>query len=399
MLKVAFVVGEHSSDRLGAALIRALRRCQSEEVVPVGLGGDAMATEGLRSIFDIDELSIIGVGAVIARLPKLVGRLRQTVRTIVGEAPDLLVVIDSYAFSHRVARRVRARLPHLPIVNYVPPAVWAYHGGRAAVMRSYIDRVVSVFPFEPAVYKELGGPAATYVGHPLMAEPGLRAILAERDGRGVPKPVGNPPTLLILPGSRSGEVARLIADFGRTLDLLRDRMPAIRAVLPAVPRLEPMIREKVRDWRTPPEIVVGEDAKWRAFAQADAALAASGTVALELALADVPMTVCYKLDPVTYRLRHAITAWTASLPNYIVDHPLVPEFFHDDVRPAQLARRLQRLLTASPEREAQLAGFATIRDRMAFDAGDPGDRAAEIVVEELKRRGRLAPQPRSASGL
>ncbi|BDA84702.1 lipid-A-disaccharide synthase [Aureimonas sp. SA4125] len=392
-MKIAFVVGENSSDRLGAALIRGLRNRSAEPVEVTGLGGDAMAAEGLTSLFDIDELSIVGVGAVLARLPQLVGRIGQTVRHILAEKPDALVVIDSYAFSHRVARRVRKALPDLAIVNYVPPAVWAYHPERSTAMAGYIDRAICVFPFEPAFHARHGGPPSTYVGHPLMHEPHLAAIMARLDSLPAQPSPGSPPTLLILPGSRRGEINRLLGDFGRTLELLDARLPGVRAILPAVPRLRALIEEKVADWPVKPEIVTGEAEKWAAFAAADAALAASGTVALELALAGVPMALCYRLDPVGYILRHLITGWTAALPNYITDHPLVPEHFHEFIRPEALARRLQRLLTDTPERRAQVEGFRDIRRKMAIDV-DPGDAAAAIVLAEIRARSMvLPPQP------
>jgi lipid-A-disaccharide synthase len=389
-MKIAFVVGENSSDRLGAALIRGLRNQADGPVEVTGLGGDAMAAEGLVSLFDIDELSIIGVGAILARLPQLIGRIGQTVRHILAEEPDALVVIDSYAFSHRVARRVRKARPQMPIVNYVPPAVWAYHPERSTAMAGYIDRAVCVFPFEPAFHARYGGPPATYVGHPLMHEPHLAAIMARLDASAaLPRPK-SPPTLLILPGSRRGEVNRLSRDFGTTLELLKARMPGVRALLPAVPRLRALIEEKTADWSVKPEIVTGEAEKWAAFATADAALAASGTVALELALAGVPMALCYRLDPIGYVLRRLITGWTAALPNYITDHPLVPEHFHEFIRPEALARRLQRLLTDTPERRAQVEGFREIRQKMAISA-DPGDAAAAIVLAEIRARSMVLP--------
>lgn len=387
MIKIAFVVGEHSSDRLGADLIQGLRRRLGDDLAVTGLGGDAMSAEGLVSLFDIDELSIVGAGAIIARLPQLVRRLDQTTRHIAAERPDALVIIDSFAFSHRIARRIRKRLPHVPIVNYVPPAVWAYRPARAADMLSYVDRAISLFPFEPAVYRRLGGPPTTYVGHPLMREPAVLSIMERLAARSLPRPAETPPLLLILPGSRRGEIDRLAEDFGRTLAILKARMPDVRAILPAVPRLEHLIRERVAGWAVRPEIVTGEDAKWRAFAEADAALAASGTVALELALAGVPMALAYRLDPLGYRIRHWISGWTAALPNYVADYPLVPEHFHEFVRPETLARLLQRLLSDTPQRRAQIEGFGEVRRRMAVDAR-PGDKAAGIVLEEIAvRRG------------
>lgn len=393
-MKIAFVVGENSSDRLGADLIKSLKRRVGPDLTLIGLGGDEMAKEGMESLFNIDELSIIGIGAIVARLPQLFQRLRQTVRHIADEKPDVLVIIDSYVFSHNVARRVRKALPNLPIINYVPPAVWAHHPERSAAMAAYVDHAICLFPFEPEIHRRLGGPRATYVGHPLMHEPHLMPIMqrldaegAEGDGDGdTLLPPGRPPTLLILPGSRRGEVRRLGEDFGRTLAVLHCRMPHVKAILPAVPRLKGMIEEMVAGWAVKPEIVSGEDAKWAAFSKADAALAASGTVALELALSGIPFVSCYRLDPLSYQLRHLISGWTASLPNHIVDHPLIPELFHEFIIPDALSRRLERLLTQTPERAAQLSGFAEVRRRMAIGR-TPGDAAAEIVVDEIARSG------------
>lgn len=376
MIKVGFIVGEDSGDRIGADLLRALKARTGGAVAAVGLGGDALAAEGLATLFNIDLLSIVGAGAIVGRLPQLLWALDRATAHILDENPDVLVVIDSFAFSHRIARRVRRRRPALPIVNYVPPAVWAYRGGRAAAMRGYIDHALCLFPFEPEVYRRLGGPPATYVGHPLMRNPHLTRLIAEA-------PLGDaraePPELLILPGSRRGEVARLLDDFGQTFQRLKARRPELVGVIPAVPRLHALIAARVAAWEHQPRIVADEAAKWEAFGRARAALAASGTVALELALAGVPMALAYRLDPLAYRLRHLITAWTAALPNFILDHPLVPEHFHEIVRPDHLERRLGRLIADTPERAAQLAGFAEIRRRMAVET-DPGEAAAAIVL-------------------
>ncbi|MCB8838564.1 lipid-A-disaccharide synthase [Aurantimonas sp. VKM B-3413] len=382
-MKIAFVVGEPSGDEIGADLIRGLRR-RVDRLEPVGLGGEAMQAEGLTSLFDIEELSIIGIAGIAMRLPQLLKRLSATVRFIVAERPDALVIIDSPTFSHRVARRVRDKLPDMPIVNYIPPTVWAWRESRAAAMRPYVDHAICALPFEPAILEGLSGPPATYVGHPLMKVPGLAEILA-RDGTVAEKRPNSPPTLLILPGSRSSEVVRLIDDFGETLQRLHLRLPGLRAILPTLPRHRERIEAAVGRWEKKPKIVTGVAEKWAAFAAADAALAASGTVSLELALAGIPMALAYRLDPVAYRFRHLVTAWTAALPNFIVGHPLVPEHFHEFVRPEHLARRLERLLTDTPERRAQLTGFEEIRRLMAIDQA-PGETAAEIVLAEIGRR-------------
>ncbi len=386
MTTIGLVVGEPSGDRIGADLIRALRSQVDGELRVVGLGGDAMQAEGLTSLFDIHELSIIGIGAIVARLPQLLRRVSQTADFIVDARPDALVIIDSPTFSHRVAKRVRARQPQMPIANYIPPTVWAWREGRAAAMRPYVDHAICALPFEPETMRRLGGPPATYVGHPLMTTPALRAMIEEANRPVAERIPNSPPTLLILPGSRRGEINRLIDDFGATFQQLLTMMPGLTAMIPTLERHRPIIEAKIAHWEHKPAVVTGEAAKWAAFAKADAAIAASGTVSLELALADVPMALAYRLDPIGYRFRHLISAWTAALPNFIAGHPLVPEHFHEFVRPEMLARRLQRLLTDTPERRAQLAGFAEIRDAMAIDR-PPGEAAADIVLD-LVRQGR-----------
>lgn len=377
-MKVGFVVGEHSADRIGADIIRGLRTL-GQSIEPVGLGGPAMQAEGLDSFFDIEELSIIGVGAIVARLPQLMRRLSQTVDRLLAAQPDVVVTIDSFTFTNRVAARLRKARPDLPIVNVVPPAIWAYRPERAKALAAAVDHTVCLFPFEPQYLAAAGGPPASYVGHPIMSEPHLSAIWNSRGG-GVHKPIGEPPTLLILPGSRRGEVNRLMDDFGGTLAVLKARMPQLQAVVPVVPRVAALVREKLSSWPEKPQVVEGEEAKWRAFAQADAALAASGTVALELALAGTPMVIAYRLDPLSYQLRRLINGWTAVLPNYIVDHPLVAEHFHEFVRPQLLARRLERLLKDTAERRAQMEGFAEIHRLMTVDRS-PGEAAAAIILK------------------
>lgn len=389
-MRIAFVVGEPSGDQIGADLIRALKARLGDELELVGLAGEAMQAEGLQTLFDIDELSIMGVSAILARLPQLLLRLRETANHIVAARPDALVIIDSPTFSHRVAKRVRAKLPEVPIINYVPPTVWAWREGRAAAMRPYVDHAICTLPFEPEIYARLDGPPASYVGHPLLKDPGLGRVMAQR-----PSPLGDrepsdPPHLVILPGSRSGEIKRLIEDFGATLARLTELVPGLTATLPTLPRHRARIEAVVADWKVKPEVVTGGEAKWAAFARADAALAASGTVSLELALSGIPMALAYRLDPIAYPFRHLISAWTAAMPNFIVGHPLVPEHFHEIIRPEILARRLHRLMTSTPERAAQLAGFDEIRRLMAIDRA-PGEAAADIVLDHIAaaRSGRL----------
>ncbi|EAU42768.1 lipid-A-disaccharide synthase [Fulvimarina pelagi HTCC2506] len=388
MTKIAFIVGEPSGDRIGADLIVYLRKKLADDLEVSGLGGEAMEAQGLISLFDIEELSIIGIGAIVSRLPQLMRRVSQTAKAVIEAEPDALVVIDSPTFSHRIAKRLRKARPHIPIINYIPPTVWAWREERAEKMRPYIDHAICTFPFEPEFYERLNGPPATYVGHPILKEPHLAPLLATPLGK---RPPANPPRLVILPGSRRGEIDRLLADFGRTFERLNETLPGIEGVIPTLPRHRARVESEVFTWRHQPRVVTGHDERWAAFASADAALAASGTVSLELALAGLPMALAYRLDPVGYRFRHLITAWTAALPNFIAGHPLVPEHFHEIVRPEHLARRLERLLTDTPERRAQIEGFKDIREKMTIDRA-PGEAAAEIVLDTMRRRAAI-PNP------
>ncbi|KAA0970488.1 lipid-A-disaccharide synthase [Aureimonas fodinaquatilis] len=377
-MKIGFVVGEESADRIGADLIRGLAKQSGAVVEPVGLGGRAMAAQGLNSLFDIEELSIIGIGAIVARLPQLMRRLSQTTDYLLAQKPDAVVTIDSFTFTNRVATRLRKAQPDLPIINVVPPAVWAYRPKRLEALAAAVDHSICLFPFEPAIFRELNGPPATYAGHPLMSEPHLQAIW-KKGARTKPATL---PVLLILPGSRRGEINRLMDDFGSTFAALKQRMPELRAILPVVPRVQKLVEQKLASWPHKPELAIGDEAKWQAFAVGDAALAASGTVALELALAGVPMALGYRLDGFTYQFRHLITGWTAALPNYVVDHPLVPEHFHEFVRPELLSRCLERLLTDTPERAAQMAGFDEVRRRMAVSR-PPEELGADVILQTI----------------
>ena len=379
-MKIAFVLGEHSADAIGADLLEGLRSRAGEEIDAVGLGGSGMEAAGVRSIFDIEELSIIGVGAIVSRLPQLMRRVNQTARYIVEARPDAVVTIDSFTFTNRVAQRVRRALPNVPIVNVVPPAVWAYRPGRLAKLKMAVDHSICLFPFEPQIFLDLDGPPASYVGHPLMSKRPLQVIMERGDNL-----LSRQPRLLVLPGSRRGEIDRLASDFGRTAGFLAKRLPGLEIVVPVVDRVRTKVEAAVAQWPVRPTLVLGEEAKWQAFAEADAALAASGTVALELALAGVPTVIAYRLDPVAYRLRHIISGWTAVLPNLVVDHPLVPEHYHEFVRADLLGRRLERLLTDTPERDAQIAGFREVRGRMQVDR-PPGQAGADIVLDLIAAR-------------
>ena len=381
-LKIGIVAGEVSGDLLGANLIAALKALHGGPVELVGVGGDGLAGEGLESLFDYSELSIMGFTQVIARLPQLLRRIRQTADALIAAKPDIIVIIDSPDFTHRVAKRVRAAAPDIPIVDYVCPSVWAWKEYRARDMLAYVDHVLAVLPFEPAAMERLGGPPTTFVGHRLTGEPGvLEARRQNRLERSQSKP-----TIMLLPGSRKSEINALAPIFRDVAATFAARNDGCRIILPTVTRREEQVRAAIADWPVQPELFVGEEAKWEAFAMADTAVAASGTVVLELALSGIPAVSAYKADFIGRFMLNKITVWSASLPNLIADAPLVPEYFNDTIRAGALARWMELLTRDSFQRRGMMEGFERVIALMQTEV-PPGERAAAIVLDVLAEKG------------
>jgi len=382
-LKIAIVAGEESGDLLGADIVEALKRLTGREIRLVGLGGRHLQALGLKSLFDGSEIALMGFSAILRDLPRLIRRIGQTASTIASEKPDCLITIDSPDFSLRVARKVRAASPSIPIVHYVCPSVWAWRPGRAVAMKPYVDHILCILPFEVKALTRLGGPPGTYVGHRLTRDQGvLGAARAQGQARYLSQDRAK--TLLVLPGSRRGEVRRLIDVFGKTVSVLHQRGHRLRLLLPTVPHVADLVRASVASWDEKPEIILDAERKWQTFGKADAALIASGTVSLELALSGVPMVSCYRLDPVARLVMpHLISVWSALLPNLISDRALVPEFYNQYVLPENLARQLEALFADSGMRAWQKDGFAEIANRMATDRPS-GDIAAEVVLRHIK---------------
>ena len=383
-LRVFIVAGEESGDRLGGALMAALSRRLGPAVAFAGVGGRDMAARGIASPFPIDDLAIIGVSAIPAKLPTILHHIRVAAEQVIAARPDVLVIIDSPDFSHRVARRVRAAAPEIPIIDYVSPSVWAWRPGRARAMRAYVDHVLALLPFEPAAHARLGGPPCTYVGHPLserVAE--LRPNPDEARRR-----AADPPVVLVLPGSRSGEIARHLAVFGTAIGRVAERHGALDVVLPTVPHLAERVRASVADWPVQPRVVVEEADKWAAFRTARAALAASGTVTLELAVAGIPTVVAYKVSLMTeLTYRAFVRVPTIVLANLVLGDSVMPQITQREATPERLAAALAPLIADTPERRAQLDAFAKLDDVMEIGRRRPSEAAADVVIE-MARRGR-----------
>lgn len=379
-LRVAIIAGEESGDRLGGALMQALSA--RRDVVWCGVGGGDMIEAGLTPIFPLHEITVMGIDAIIRQLPRLLGRIGEAARAVVDFRPDVLVIVDAPEFNHRVAKKVRKALPGVPIVNYVSPTVWAWRPGRAKAMRPYVDLVMALFPFEPEAHARLGGPPCVYVGHPLYES--MRTLAA-----------GSGETLLVLPGSRRAEIDHLMPVFGETLGRLAAPPPI---ELLAVRHLRARIEAYVAHWPVAVTIRDGSE-KRAAFARAKAALAASGTVTMELAAARVPMVVAYKLDLAGRLVKRInrfipiVTAPSMVLANIVVGRNDIPAFLEDEVRAESLVRALQPLLSGTaPERATQLRVFDEFAEAMTVE-GSPAQTAAEAVLSVLPAgRGGVVPQ-------
>ncbi|HKH96012.1 MAG TPA: lipid-A-disaccharide synthase [Beijerinckiaceae bacterium] len=379
---VWLIAGEESGDQLGAKLMRALKgQLGADGVTFGGVGGHAMEGEGLRSVFPLTDIAVMGLVHVVARLPSLLRRASAAVAAAAAARPDILIIIDAPDFTHVVARRVRRKLPELPIINYVSPTVWAWRPWRARKMRPYVDHILAIKPFEPEALRRLGGPACTYIGHPLVERMGeLRPRPGER------RPIGEDPLeLLVLPGSRRSEIVRLMEPFGAALgEVIPQLGRPVSLTLPAVPHLADEIEARSRDWPVQPRIVLGEAAKYAGFRRAHAALAASGTVTLELGLAGVPMVVAYKVSWIEAQIGRLIVVPSFVLTNLVLGDRTVPEFMQDDCTPENLAAGLRPLLADTPQRRVQVDAFHRLEDLMRIDEHSPSARAARIVTEILQ---------------
>lgn len=398
-MRAFLIAGEPSGDRLGAALMAGLRQLRPE-VEFQGVGGPLMQAEGLDSLFPMTELTLMGIWEVLPKYRALKRRIAQTADAVIAAAPDVLITIDSPDFCLRVARAVRARVPGIRTVHYVAPSVWAWRPGRAAKMAEVIDHVLAILPFEPPLMHE-AGMSCDFVGHPVVSDP--RATPAEaaafRAAHGI---AADAPLVLCLPGSRRGEVARLAPRFDEALMRLRDRVPEMRVVLPTVPGVADMVTEMVKRWPCAPAVIETAADKRAAFAAADLALAASGTVSLELAANAVPMVIGYDMAPLSRVLVGLLLKTdTVTLVNLVSETRAVPEFLGKRCQPGPMANALIALLDDPAARADQLAAMDLTMQRLGRGGEPPGLRAARSVVQAVEaenprdRLSQLLKAPRS----
>ena len=401
--KVFLVAGEPSGDRLGGALMQGLSR-QAPQVRFAGVGGPMMTAAGIASIFDMRDLSVMGLTEVLPRYPMLRRRLAQTIQAVIDWEPDVLVTVDSPDFGLRVARGVRARAPSIRTVHYVAPSVWAWRSGRAAKMHGIIDQVLCLLPFEPP-YMEAAGLRADFVGHPVVTEPRASAedVALFRRGSGA----GDAPILLALPGSRHSEVSRLMPVFGAALAPVVAERPELKVVIPAAAPVADRVQAMAANWPLKPLVLdprrldpeEAETHKRAAFAAADLALAASGTVSLELAMAMTPMVIAYDMSWLTWQIMSRLVKIdTVTLVNLVSRTRAVPEFLGPACRPGPIGAALRALLRGGPQRRDQLAAMAATMSALGDGGPPPGDRAAAAVLDGLDGSARRAPVTKRRPG-
>ncbi|WP_146588106.1 lipid-A-disaccharide synthase [Puniceibacterium confluentis] len=383
-MRVFVIAGEPSGDKLGAALMQGLYEIGPEDLRFRGIGGPLMAEEGLTSLFSMDEISVMGISEILSQYRALKRRIQETAEAVIAEKPDVLITIDLPEFSLRVARLVKAACD-VRVVHYVAPTVWAWRPGRAAKMASHVDQVLALFPFEPP-YMEAAGMRCDFVGHPVVTDP--LADMADVARFRLSHGLGEAPVMLMLPGSRRSEVLRLAPVFGEVVRLLVQERPDLRFVLPAAVPVAGLVQELVANWPGQPIVLDPRDSetnaareKRSAFAAADLALAASGTVSLELAAAGTPMVIAYDMNWISRQIiGRLLKVDTVTLVNLVSETRAVPEFIGKDCLPGPIAQALLGVLDAPQD---QARAMSLTMERLGLGGEAPGIRAARAVLDGM----------------
>ena len=387
---VYIVAGEPSGDNLAGRLMSALNRRTGNRVEFAGIGGPAMARQGLKTLFPIGELSLMGIAEILPHVPKLLRRLRETAEDIARLKPDLVVTVDSPGFTLRLARRIRGQ--GVPVIHYVAPQLWAWHPGRGRKLSGLVDHLMALLPFEPDFFAKYQIPC-TYVGHPIL-ESGADKGDGERfrSSHGI-----SPETTLVsvLPGSRRTEVRRLLPVFGDALARIKAEDPSITAVVATVDTVRDSVLAATRDWACPTILVTEPAGKYDAFAASRLALTKSGTITLELAMARLPMVVCYRVSAFTaFMARRLIRVNNVSLVNLLADRKVVPELLQEACTPGRIVDEMSALLHDEERRAQQLQGLRSALDRLGGHSPLPSERAADFVLRSI---GSAKPYPATES--
>ncbi|MEE8140614.1 MAG: lipid-A-disaccharide synthase [Alphaproteobacteria bacterium] len=384
---ICLLAGEHSGDHIGAGLMAALIARTEGEVRFSGIGGGEMtaagAGHGFASFFPMEELSIGGIFEIVPHIPRVLRRINETARNVRALGPDIVITIDSPAFAFRVGKKLKGTGPAL--VHYVAPTVWAWRPRRARMISGFLDHLLVIFPFE-APYFTKWGLDATFVGHPVVEMgfelgngPGFRS----RHGIGEAQPL-----LCVLPGSRHSEVDRLLPVFGEVLRSLEAEIPDLAVVVPTVATVSDKVRKAVARWPLPVTVIEGFEHKRGAFAASDLALAASGTVTYELAVAGVPMVIAYRVALMSdVVLRLMIKIAYASVVNIVLDREVAPEFIQEKCKAKGIAGALMTMFRDPEARRAQARDLAEVARALGLGQATSSQRAAEIVMGIIANSG------------
>lgn len=377
--RIFILAGEASGDILGGRLMAALQNYAQMPIEFVGVGGETMQAQGLKSLFPMSDLSVMGLTEVISHLPRLWKRLHQTKLSILALKPDIIITIDAPDFCFRLAKRLRkSGIPH---VHYTPPTVWAWRPGRAKKIAKILDHLLAIYPFEPPYFEKEGLPCA-FIGHTVL-EAGIEKIDSElfRTQRGIDK---DAPLLCLLPGSRASEIHNLLPIFQQTVVLLKQLYPNLSVVIPLAPAVKSQVINLTKTWDIPIIFAEGENERYAAMRSSTAALAASGTVNLELAMAGTPFVIVYKVS--------ALSAWVAkrlikipyvAMVNILAKKQVVPELLQENCKPSKLMEAVSQLLSNPKVRQAQIAEFAGITQMLSPKGGLPSQEAARVVFKMM----------------
>ena len=383
--KVLIIAGEPSGEVLGAELMHALRKQCPRPIVFSGVGGVRMKQQGLYPLFPMSDIALMGVAEIAPRLPNIFKRMNMTARFVEQNQPDFVVLIDSPEFNLRLAKRIKRRCPNVPIALYVAPQVWASRPGRARKMSKFVDHIFALLPFEKPFFEAAGIPC-TIVGHPVIER--KKQIKGGDAFRARHEISSSAPIICLLPGSRLNEVTRLMPIFGEVAYRLREIYSDTQFVLPVVPHMTDIVAQQLETWRLQPHIVTGDADKFAAFDASTIAVAASGTVSLELALARVPTVIAYRVDPLTaFVARRIITSKYVNLVNLIVDAPAIPELLQEDCTADAVFTQADALLSSEEARQKQLAAMDEAMAGLGLGRDAPSIRAADARLAAVLEKG------------
>ena len=383
-MKYYLIAGEPSGDALGGRLMQALRQ-KDKKAQFFGLGGETMQAQGLKSLFNISELAVMGLAEVIPSIPRILRRISETVADIERIKPDAVITIDSWSFSVRIHKKLRKLNLNIPQIHYVAPQVWAWKKKRARTMYKYIDLLLTLFPNEPKYFTPYHL-ETVFVGHPVIESTLVNGNSEQKFKKSHKIPAKNR-LMLVLPGSRHNEVDRLLPDFLQTVELMHNKYPDFSFVIPTVSTVAKQVREMVKASGLPITVIEGEENRRDAFHEADVAIAASGTVALELAIVNVPHIIAYKVPKLTeWIARRFIHIQYVNLTNILLAREIVPELLQEDCNPTNIMAYVEQFIEGKPIYHRQLNGFDKVRKLLGMGEQKPSENAAAAIIKFIKKK-------------